>query len=115
MTFAALYAILVGIAMIGQWTFSLIKKQVPELETERIRILFHIAAEFATAIALLVGGLGLLTNSAWGLQAYLVSIGMLLYTVMVSPGYYAQKGEWPMVGMFAVVLILALVSLGLVL
>ncbi len=39
---------------------------------------------------------------------------MLLYTVIVSPGYFAQKREWPMVGMFAVLLALALVSLGLV-
>jgi len=115
MTFAALYAILMGIGMIGQWVFSLAKKQVPELETEPIRILFHLAAEFITAIALLVGGVGLLTGSNWGWQAYLVSMGMLLYTVIVSPGYFAQRREWPMVGMFGVLLILALVSLALVL
>jgi len=115
MTFAALYAIVIGILMIGQWVFFLATKRVPELETEPIRILFHLAAEFITAIALLVGGLGLLTNSNWGLQIYLVSMGMLLYTVIVSPGYFAQKREWPMVGMFAVLLILALISLGLVL
>jgi len=43
--------------MIGQWAFSLARKQVPELETEPIRILFHVGAELATAIALLIGGL----------------------------------------------------------
>ncbi len=101
--------------MIGQWVFSLVRKQVPELETEPIRIRFHLAAEFTTAIALLVGGSGLLADSSWGVHVYLVSMGMLLYTVIVSPGYFAQRGEWPMVGMFAVLLILALISLGLVL
>jgi hypothetical protein len=115
MTFAALYAILIGVFMIGYWVLSLAKKQVPELETEPIRILFHIAAEFVTAIALVVGGIGLLTNSSWGLQVYQVSMGMLLYTVIVSPGYFAQKREWPMIGVFAVIFILALISLGLVL
>ena len=39
----------------------------------------------------------------------------MLYTVIVSPGYFAQKREWPMVGVFALPLILALVSLRLVL
>jgi hypothetical protein len=97
--------------MIGQWTFSYLSKQIPELETEPIRIRFHLAAEFATAIALIVGGLGLLTEQVWGRQVYLIAMGMLLYTVIVSPGYFAQKGEWPMVGMFAVVLILALVGI----
>ncbi len=114
MTFAALYSIVIGAGMIGQWAFSLARKQVPELETEPIRIRFHLAAEFTTAIALLIGGLSLLTNSSWGLQLYLVSMGMLLYTVIVSPGYFAQRGQWPMVGLFAVVLVLGLISLGLV-
>jgi hypothetical protein len=115
MTFAALYAILVGIAIIGYWVFFLVKKLVPELETEPIRILFHVAAELVTAIVLLAGGWGLLTKSSWGAQVYLVSMGMLLYTVIESPGYFAQKRVWLMVGVFAVVLVLSLISLGLVL
>jgi len=41
-------------------------------------------------------------------------MGMLLYAVINSSGYFAEKRKWPMVGMFAVLLILALVSLGLV-
>ena len=115
MTFAGIYASLVGLAMIGQWSFSLATNRVPELKTEPVRIRFHLAAEFITAVALLVGGSGLLTNSTWGEQVYLVSMGMLLYTVIVSPGYFARKREWPLVGTFAVLLILALVSLALVL
>lgn len=115
MTFAALYAIVIGVMMLGQWGFFIATKQVPELETEPIRIGFHLAAEFTTAIALIAGGVGLLTNGAWSLTVYLISIGMLFYTAIVSPGYFAQKGEWPMVGVFAVMLILALISLTLVL
>ena len=44
-------------------------------------------------------------------KVYLVAVGMLLYTVVNSPGYFAQRREWPMVGMFGVIFILALVSL----
>ena len=114
MIFPALYALIVGIGMIGQWLFSLVTGRVPELETEPIRIRFHIAAEFATALVLVIAGLGLLTTQSWSRWFYMMSMGMLLYTVIVSPGYFAQKGEWSFVGMFAVLLILALASIAIV-
>jgi hypothetical protein len=115
MIFSAVYAIIVGVGMIGQWLFFLATGQVPELKTEPLRIRFHLAGEFATAIALLVGGIALLTGRTWSHWFYLVAAGMLLYTVIVSPGYFAQRGQWPLVGMFAVLFALALVSIALVL
>jgi hypothetical protein len=110
MVFAAVFALVVGAGMIGQWILFLVTGQVPELESEPLRIRFHLAAEFATALALLVGGLALLTEQSWGRWFYLLATGMLLYTVIVSPGYFAEKGQWAFVGMFAAVLLLALVS-----
>jgi hypothetical protein len=88
---------------------------VPELKTEPFRIAFHLAGEFLTALASIAGGLGQLTGAPWGRPTYLISIGMLLYTLIVSPGYFAQRREWPMVGLFALLFVLALVSLSLVL
>jgi hypothetical protein len=114
MVFAAVYAIVVGLGMIGQWAASYRSKRIPELETEPIRIGFHIVGEMATAVALIVGGMGLLTGQAWGQAVYLIASGLLLYTAIVSPGYFAQKNQWPMVGVFAVVLILTLISIVLV-
>ena len=115
MTFSPVYAIVAGIAMLGYWSVSLARSKVPELETEPIRIGFHIVAEFATAIVLLVGGIGLLLSSSWGLNVYLVAMGMLLYTVVVSPGYFAQKREWRMVGLFVILIVLGVASLVLAL
>ena len=121
MTFAALCAIVVSIAMIGQWVLTLVKKQVPGPEAGPIvgrgpvEMLFHKVAELVTAIALLAGGVGLLLEWAWASRVYLISMGMLLYTVINSSGYFAQKREWPMVGVFAVILVFGLISLGLVL
>ena len=114
MTFAALYAIVCGLGMMGQWAMNFVSKQIPELETEPYRIWFHIVGEGITALALIAGGVGLLAGLSWGRELYLVALGMLLYTAIVSPGYFAHKGQWPFVAMFAVVLILALVSLALV-
>jgi hypothetical protein len=114
MVFAAVFALVVGVGMIGQWIFFLVTGQVPELKTEPLRIRFHLGAEFVTAIALQVGGIALLTGQTWGRWFYLLATGMLLYTVIVSPGYFAEKGQWAFVGMFAIVLLLALVSIALV-
>ena len=74
MTFPALYALIVGIFMIGQWAFFLATDQVPELETEPLRIRFHLAAEFATAIALVIGGMGLLAAQSWSYWVYMVAM-----------------------------------------
>ena len=50
MVFASVFALVVGVSMIGQWLLFLLTGQVPELETEPLRIRFHLAAEFVTAI-----------------------------------------------------------------
>jgi len=114
MIFPSIFAIAVGVLMIGQWSFFYLSGQIPELETEPYRILFHLAGEFATAVALIVGGAGLLMGQSWASWLYMVAMGMLLYTMIVSPGYFAQRGQWPFVGMFAFLLILAIVSIILV-
>lgn len=115
MKFAAIYAILVGAGMIVQWTMSYLGKQIPELGTEPFRIWFHIAAEMVTAICLLVSGLSLLTATSWGIHLYLISMGMLFYTSIVSPGYFVQQGKWGWLLMFSAIIILGIVSIALVL
>ena len=42
-----------------------------------------------------------------------MALGMLLYTVIVSPGYFAQLGQWAMVAVFALLLVLAFLSIRL--
>jgi hypothetical protein len=110
MKLAGLYGIGVGVMMVAQWTFFIATGQTPELQTEPIRIAFHLAAEFITALGLVVSGIGLLRRTAWSPNAHLLFAGMLTYSVIVSPGYFAQQGQWVFVLMFAVLLLLALAS-----
>jgi hypothetical protein len=110
MRLAGYYAVAVGVLMIAQWLFFLSVGQVPELTTAPIELGFHLAAELATAVALLAGGLGLIQSRAWGRLAAVFAFGMLSYTTVVSAGYFAQRGEWPLVAMFAVLLVAALAS-----
>ena len=114
MFFSAAFAILVGLGMIGQWGVSYFSRQIPELESEPIRIGFHLAAEMVTAICLLAAGIGIGLGLDWARTAYLLASGMLFYTAIVSPGYFAQKGQWAWLGMFAVILILGVVNVVLI-
>jgi hypothetical protein len=50
---AAIYAIVVGVLMVGQRAMFLITGNVPELQKETIRIAFHLVGEFTTAALLL--------------------------------------------------------------
>jgi len=110
MLFSAVFAIVVGAGMIGQWTVSFAARQIPELRSEPVRIWFHIAGEMVTAAALVISGIGLLAGVRWASELYLIAAGMLLYTVIVSPGYFAQKGRWIWVGIFGVLFALAVIS-----
>jgi hypothetical protein len=101
--------------MLAQWSVFLLTGNVPELQTEPLRIAFHLAGEFTTAIGLVVSGIGLLRGRRWAARLYLLAAGMLLYTVIVSPGYFAQQGHWPMVGMFGALFALTLASIATVL
>ena len=113
MKFAAWYSIIVGGLMLAQWAFFLATDQVPELQTAPFRIAFHLLGEGVTAIALIVSGIALLRRVPWAPQAAFASLGMLTYTLLVSPGYFAQLGQWALVGMFGGLLLLALVSFAL--
>jgi len=105
----SVYSLLVGIMMAVMWSVFALTDQIPELETSPKEIAFHLAAEFLTAFALIAGGLGLVLRRSWGFYLNLVALGMLAYTVVVSPGYYAQTGDYAFVGMFAVLMALTLV------
>lgn len=98
---AGIYAVAVGLGMVGLWTMLLVTGQVPELESEPWSIGLHLAAEFLTAMALLVGGYGLLQQRRWARGTYLFAAGMLFYTLVQSPGYYLDRGESAFAWMFA--------------
>jgi hypothetical protein len=115
MRFSAWYFISLGALMFGQWGFFLAAGAVPELKTEPVRIGFHLASELVTAVCLLVGGIALLRGKTWARSAALIAAGMLAYTSIVSPGYFAQQGQWPLVIMFALILILDGVSVAAIL
>ena len=104
-----IFGILIGTMMIVQWSYFLATGQVPEIRSEPLRLAFHLVGEFLTAFGLLVSGMAVLKRIKWGKLVLLVSNGLLIYSVIVSPGYFAQTGQWEMVTMFMVILALTIV------
>jgi hypothetical protein len=104
MKFPAWYGIGVGVLMIAQWAFSILAGGVPELESAPWEIAFHLAAEMSTAVMLIIGGIAALRPMTGSRQVLLLGLGMVIYSEIVSPGYFAQLNQWAFVAMFAVLL-----------
>ncbi|MBN1190061.1 MAG: hypothetical protein JXA46_09945 [Dehalococcoidales bacterium] len=119
MLFAAVFAIAVGTLMIIQWAITMVRKQVDGpgegiSGRGKIEMGFHWTAEFLTAVLLIISGAGLISAAGWGKTIFLVAAGMLIYTVINSPGFFAQQRKWSMVVMFSVLLVLSIASVVLV-
>lgn len=106
---ALIYSIAVGALMIVMWSFFIVTGQVPEFQTNPYAISLHLFDEFTTAILLIVGGIGLIKRSKWALHIHLISIGMLIYTVVVSPGYYLDQGQIYIPILFGILLVIAII------
>lgn len=111
MRFPGWFAILVGAAMAVQWSVSLLSGGVPELQTEPIALGFHLAAEAITAAVLIVSGAASLRGRDWAKPMLLSGLGMLVYTSIMSPGYFAQRGEMRFLAMFTVIFAAACISI----
>jgi peptidoglycan/LPS O-acetylase OafA/YrhL len=107
----AIYSLFIGILMIGMWSMFILTGQVTEIATKPAEIVLHLLAEFITAVLLIGGGIGLLKKMKIGYNLNLVALGMLLYTLIVSTGYYLQKGDLAFLSVFALLFILTLVFL----
>ena len=105
---SGIYAIVIGIGIIGLWTMLLLTNQVPELRTEPIAIKFHITAELIMGILSLFSGIFLLIGFLWAPLIFILAMGLVIYAVINSAGYYGQKKQWSFVIMFGIILIACL-------
>ena len=109
-----IYSVLIGLMMIGMWVSLLLTKQVPELRPASYAprlITYHIVAELLTAIVLIISGVGLFLVSDWAKILSAISLGMLLYSVINSPGKYAHENNLSMVAVFTIITILTVVAM----
>ena len=105
----AIFAIIVGITMLGIWILQLLTGQATELQTALIEIALAITADWLTAVMLLVTGVGLILKHDWAHKLCLFALGMLVYSVLISSGYFGQLGDIIFVVLFAIIFILCVV------
>jgi len=108
----AVYCLLVGLSMLLLWAGLLIGGKVPELRSDPADLICHLVAEIATALTLIVAGLGALADGRWAASLRLVALGMLLYATINSLGYYVGRPEGtPFVVLFGSLIVATLAVL----
>ncbi|PKM53193.1 MAG: hypothetical protein CVV00_13520 [Firmicutes bacterium HGW-Firmicutes-5] len=97
----------VGFSIIVLWIMLFATSQVPELETEPFSLALHVLSELILAVSLLFTGIGYMKNTRWVPYMFMLSMGLLIYSVMNVAGYYGESGNFAMVIIFAVLLVIA--------
>jgi hypothetical protein len=85
---AGLFYILNGLSMLLVWPILISTGGVPELKTQFIYVVFHLAAEFTTAVLGVITGLGLLLKTQWSKPLYFLSTGFFLIAGYLACTYY---------------------------
>jgi hypothetical protein len=111
-TLAAIYAMAVVLLVAGQWIASLARGKVPELVTKPWEIRTHITAEALMALTLLGGGLAMLVGVAGGRPFLIPGLGMTLYSIVTSSGYYLQRRQPAPLAVFSALLLLTAIAAG---
>ena len=70
----AVFSILMGAAFLGTWLVLFLLGKVPELATSPLQTGLLLVAEFLTGLSLIVGGIGLLARTCWGVPLDLVAL-----------------------------------------
>jgi hypothetical protein len=108
---SGVYAIFMGLLMMGMWSMLVLTNQVPYLDTPQMEIKLHIFTEMLTALMVILGGVTVLRGWEKLTKVHYVSQGMLIYAIINSSGYYIDLGETGMAAMFVVLLVCTIVSL----
>lgn len=89
----AIYCLSIGILMAIWWTISLRNGALVRADRSRTEMTLRVAAELTTASLLIVSGAALLADGDDAVPSAALALGMLLYTVVVSPGYFITRRE----------------------
>ena len=108
-TVVSVYSITMGVAMLTLWSICWAIGAIPEMMSKPWEIAMHLTAEFTTAGMLIISGVGLWHNAHWATRVNVFASGMLVYSLIQSPGYYLQKNAMIFVLMFAVCFLITVV------
>ncbi len=108
----AFYSILMGVLQTGTWVVLYFVGVVRNYYTEKpFETIFLLLAEFLTAVAVILGGSGVLAGQKWGIPLNLAALGMMLYCAIFSIGAFGQTGNIPATAWFAILTIATIAAL----
>ncbi len=90
---AAIFSVLMGLMMLGTWTFLFLSDQYPQARTFPLETGYLLVAEFLTSAALIASGYGILTDRKWAMPLILVGLGELIYCTIRFAGELGQGGS----------------------
>ena len=99
---AGLFYILNGFSMLIVWPVLISTGGVPELKTQFIYMVFHLAAEVTTATVGIITGVGMLLRREWAKSLYFLSTGFFLVAGYLASAYYLFTPGTRSVGMASV-------------
>jgi len=110
--FIVIYCILTGVSIVAFWINLFSKKQLlsSRFPQKKVEVVYHVAAEFLTAILLMGSAAGFILGFSWSRVLLPVSLGMLLYAQINGPGFYAGQENSGMVRVFYVTAIFTAIA-----
>jgi hypothetical protein len=113
MSWIAIFTLTSGIAIIGIWVFVLARRDIPEIASGDREIWYHITAEMLLGSGLIAAGVLLLAapEESFSRVGAGAATGALVYSVINSAGYYADRSNWKALGAFVVIASVAAVAL----
>lgn len=90
---AAIFSILMGLAMFGTWLSLFLFAGFPQAQTHPLETGYLLVAEFLTATALVVAGYGILSHRNWAMPLTLLALGELIYCAIRFAGELGQAGN----------------------
>ncbi len=90
---AALFSILMGLMMLGTWSFLFLSNQYPQARTFPLETGYLLTAEILTSTTLITAGYAVLSDRKWAMPLLLVALGELIYCTIRFAGELGQGGS----------------------
>ena len=104
----AFYSLFLGISVIISWIMILISQEIPE---GPIEFSLHLISELLMALLCLISGVLLIRNHRISVYICIAGHAMAIYSLLNAAGYYLQRDERALPGLFLILLVLSLLTL----
>jgi hypothetical protein len=101
-TVVSVYSITMGALIVVFWSVLWANGAISGMYLKPWEVAMHLSAELTTAGLLLVSGFGLWFGARWALRVNVFASGMLVYSLIQTPGYFLQRNAMIFVLMLAV-------------